>query len=77
MALDAVVEFVVRTVGPLIFELVFVPVFYWPGWLVLRVVTLGRHPPVGGRKDRRELVAVIGLAALLPGVSVCFAGGSS
>lgn len=77
MAFDAIAEFVVRTVGPMILEVVFVPVFYWPGWLVLRVVTLGRYPPVRGMKDEREFVAVIGFAALLLGVTIFFAGGTS
>lgn len=70
MALDAIAEFVVRTVGPLVFELLFVRVFYWPGWFVLRLVTLGRCPPAGGVRRGRELVAVFGFAVLLLGLTI-------
>ena len=43
MALDAIAEVVLRVVGNFIAEVLFVGIFYWPGWLVLRVVTLGRY----------------------------------
>jgi hypothetical protein len=72
MALDAIAGFVVRTVGPLVLELLFVRVFYWPGWFVLRIVTLGRYPPADGVRHGRELVAVFGFAVLLLGLTIAF-----
>ncbi|HEX5802028.1 MAG TPA: hypothetical protein VFY24_03315 [Azospira sp.] len=44
-------------------NVVLVGVFYWPGWIVLRVVTLGRYPPPRGSKHDPEFVAAVGVAA--------------
>lgn len=41
---------------------VVVGIFYWPGWAVLRVLTLGRYPPKSDTKHDPEFVAVVGLA---------------
>jgi hypothetical protein len=46
-------------------QLVLVAVFYWPGWVVLRVVTFGRYPPHKGSKHNEEFVAACGLATLI------------
>lgn len=35
-------------------------VFYWPGWLVLRIVTLGRYPPPNGTPHDNVFVAIVG-----------------
>lgn len=43
-------------------QIIFVGIFYWPGWVVLRTVTLGRYPPKKGTKHDPEFVAVVGLA---------------
>jgi hypothetical protein len=43
MALDAIFEVVVRIIAELVVEVLFVGVFYWPGWIILRVLTLGRY----------------------------------
>lgn len=45
MALDEIAEVVVKAVGQFLIEIVFVGVFYWPGLLILRTLTLGRYPP--------------------------------
>jgi len=39
--------------------------FYWPGWLTARVVTLGRYPPRRPDEHNRALVSAIGAAALV------------
>jgi|SoiMethySBSTD1v2_1073268.scaffolds.fasta_scaffold980230_1 hypothetical protein len=39
--------------------------FYWPGWLALRVVTLGRYPPRRPVQHNRVLVSAIGAAAIV------------
>ncbi|WP_456280325.1 hypothetical protein M1D55_05485 [Cupriavidus sp. JZ107] len=43
-------------------------VLYWPGWLVLKIVTLGRYPASPMRRDawyEFELVAVAGMLAIV------------
>ena len=59
--LDAVFE----AIFEFIFEKVLVGVFYWPGWLVLRVVTWGRYPPSRPDPHNETFVAVMGLATVL------------
>ena len=39
--------------------------FYWPGWLTARVVTLGRYPPRRPVEHNRALVSAIGAVAIL------------
>lgn len=68
--LDALVEFVARFVGSAIVEIVFLGIFYWPGWLILRVVTLGRYPPAKGEPHNHEFVAAVAVAALLAAIVV-------
>jgi len=72
MALDAIAEIVFRVVGNFIVEVLFVGIFYWPGWLVLRVVTLGRYPPLQSRPHNREFVATVAAVVLLMGVTFYF-----
>jgi len=45
------VEFIVGFFGSVLRSLFFYAVFFWPGWLVLNVLTLGRYPRL--RKPRR------------------------
>jgi hypothetical protein len=59
--LDAVFDFLVRVVGGVIFH----AVFYWPGWLMLRVLTFGRYPPAGPDRHNEAFVAVMGFALIL------------
>ncbi len=50
--LDAILEFVLTYV------------LYWPGKVVLRLVTLGRYPPSITAHHNEEFVAVIGFVSL-------------
>jgi len=61
---------IIEAAGRAILELVLVGIFYWPGWLILRVVTLGRYPPSRGTQRNQMFVAVIGLATLLALVAI-------
>lgn len=45
-------------IAEFLLNVVLIGVFYWPGWLFLRVLTLGRYPPRGGGKHDPEFVAV-------------------
>lgn len=64
------VEHVLGFIGFVLRQLAFVAVFFWPGWLVLNLLTLGRYPSV--RKMKRdldymeaELIAVLGLLIIV------------
>lgn len=46
-------------------NLLTVGLFYLPGWLLLRVLTLGRYPPPRGEPHSEEAVAFTGMAAVL------------
>jgi hypothetical protein len=51
--LDAIVEFI------------FTFVFYWPGKVVLRTMTLGRYPPPLDTPHNQTFVAIIGFTSIL------------
>ena len=72
MVFDAIAEIIFRTVGEFVVDVLVVGVFYWPGWLILRIVTLGRYPPPQATPHNREFVATVALAALLAGVTVWY-----
>lgn len=42
-------------------QIILVTIFYWSGWVVLRVITLGRYPPIKGTEHDYEFVAVVGV----------------
>ena len=66
--LDAFVE----AAGRALIDVVIVGVFYWPGWLILRVVTLGRYPPPGPARHDPNWVAGVGLAVFLLCITLYF-----
>jgi hypothetical protein len=76
MALDAIAEIAFRVVGQFVIEVLFVGIFYWPGWLILRVLTIGRYPPQQSQPHSRELVAMVGFVVFLVGVTIYFTGGA-
>lgn len=56
---ELVIEAIGWTIRVLINEIFVVlleKVFYWPGWLVLRIITLGRYPPQGTVEHNRSAV---------------------
>lgn len=69
-------EVIFRAVAHLVIEIVFVGIFYWPGWLILRVVTLGRYPPAQAQAHRRAWVAITGFVFFLMGLTFHFSGGA-
>ncbi len=73
MALDVIAE-AVTIVGQFIIDVLLVGIFYWPGWVILRVVTFGRYPPLQSESHNRQLVAMVALAALLAGVAFYYSG---
>lgn len=59
--LDAIISFVL--------EAMLVGLFYWPGWLVLRLMTLGRYPRCAPSPHNEYFVATFGAATLLMAVT--------
>lgn len=76
MALDALAEMAIRVAGQLVIEVLFVGIFYWPGWLILRVITVGRYPPQQSQPHSREFVAMVAFVVFLVGITVYFSGGT-
>jgi hypothetical protein len=70
MAFDVIAEVVIRVVAQFVVETLFVGVFYWPGWVILRVLTLGRYPPPQSHPHNREFVAIMAFAILLAGMAL-------
>jgi len=50
-------------------QLVFSFVFFWPGWLVVKMITLGRHPrsihPAKADWLDYEFLSFVGVAAVI------------
>ena len=40
-------------------------IFYWPGWLMLRILTLGHYPPSQEAQHNRGGVAFFAIAVLI------------
>ncbi len=62
-----------ETILDIVLEVVLVGVFYWPGWLVLRLVTAGRYPLSNGGQHDKVFVAAIGLASVAAWLAIVFA----
>ena len=77
MALDAIIEGALRIVGEFVAEVVFMGVFYWPGWLILRALTFGRYPPRKPYPHSEEFVAAIGLIGVIECVVLVVNGGGT
>lgn len=66
--LDALFEVVVRFVV----EVVFYTVLYAIGWVMLKVITLGRYPPRRPEKHNEELVALFPVATFFMGITIAY-----
>lgn len=53
-------------------EVLLLGIFYWPGWLILRTVTVGRYPPPRGRERNEEFVACVALVVFIAAITVYF-----
>jgi len=62
----------VEFLGDFVFQIVFIGIFYWPGWVVLRTLTAGRYPPSKGTKHNKEFVAVCGLVTLIATIAFIY-----
>ena len=62
MALLDLVWITLREVVRFLISYVVERVFYWPGWLILRVLTFGRYPPLPGSPHNETFVALVAFA---------------
>jgi hypothetical protein len=72
VALGPILEGIAHVLGDVLFEALFVRIFYWPGWLALRLVTLGRYPPGRDAPHNEVFVAMVGLGLLLAALAVAW-----
>lgn len=67
-------EAVVGFLGQLLKQIVFSFVFFWPGWLVVKVLTIGRYPRSihPGKADwfDYEFLSFIGVATVVAAVAL-------
>ncbi len=61
-----------RVLSHLLAEFVIQVIFYWPGWLFLRLVTFGRYPPRRPIGHDFMWVAAVGVIVLAVGAALCF-----
>ena len=47
--------------------------FYWPGWAMLRLLTLGHYPPARGLPHNRFAVALFAAAVIASGLLMALA----
>ena len=64
------IEAVFNFVSSWLVEVLLTVVFYWPGWLALRLVTLGRYPPRPKQTHNVAFVSTIGFAVLLAALTI-------
>lgn len=53
-----------EAIGTALVELLIVKIFYWPGRVFLKGLTLGKYPPAVETSHNREFVACMGLVGL-------------
>lgn len=57
--------------GRMLGSVVFTAIFFWPGWLALNILTLGRYPRVRGPRRNVddlmevEMVSIVGVMTVI------------
>ena len=62
----------IEAIATQLFNIILRVVFYWPGWLVLRMVTFGRYPPKHGIAHNIQSVSVVGICTLFALITIVF-----
>ena len=58
---------ILEAIGDALADLLLTKIFYWPGWLFLRILTLGHYPPSQDIPHNKDWVALVGLlGCMLP-----------
>lgn len=68
--LGEIAKSVLNAALPLWLDRLFTVVCYWPGWRILRILTLGQYPPRVPRRHNREFVASVPLVVALAVLAV-------
>ena len=71
-SLDTLIEGVARLAWYVLREVLILGIFYWPGWLILRVITVGRYPPPRPQRHNEDLVAGVPIVLFLVGITVYY-----
>ena len=56
-----------------LFEVVFFYLLYWPGWLILRIFSLGKYPPAPPKKHNQLLVSCVPIVLVALSIAVYYA----
>jgi hypothetical protein len=64
-------EALFEAIASFVLDVVLTGIFYWPGWLFLRIVTLGHYPPQNA-KHNEVLVSLVGLSVPLVLLTVTY-----
>ncbi|NRR29610.1 hypothetical protein HSX11_05360 [Oxalobacteraceae bacterium] len=59
-----VLGWIARTLVYQIVGILLEKIFYWPGWLMLRLITFGRYPPRADVKHHRLAVGLFALTVI-------------
>lgn len=73
---DWIFDALAWTVRLLFYELlgkVIEKLFYWPGWALLRLITLGHYPPEDGVPHNRFAVALFAAITIVAGLLMALA----
>ena len=65
MAADIVVEMIVKGIIEIFGGFFYKLLFLWPGWLFLKLITLGKHPTDEYYKNKEWAVALVGISVLI------------
>jgi hypothetical protein len=65
---EAIARFLLWLFAVLYIEKIFYPI----GWLMLKILTVGRYPPPSPSERTREFVALLPLFAAIVGVTIWF-----
>jgi hypothetical protein len=66
--LDLIIDgmgWIVRMVFYQLLSTLFEKMFYWPGWLLLRLITCGRYPLTGAVSHNRFAVALFFVVSVM------------
>lgn len=66
------IEIIGEFLAYVLVDLVFVGIFYWPGWLILRVISFGRYPPARDQGHNKEFVAAVALVVLISALTIYY-----
>jgi hypothetical protein len=68
--LDTLLEALGRLIVQYVFGTIFQAIFYWPGWVMLRLITIGSYPPAQIENHNRTGIAWFGFTVIVMAVAL-------